>query len=270
MPTIRTLEIGTITDEVSRNLSEAIEISMGWGLRLFELREGSQARFPNFTPDEIRTCEAAIEAGARITAISPGMLKGNAADASKIRQEMAKTLPHSLELAQRFGCDKLIVFGFEKDKDEPSGNRLFAMKAFEEVAEQAAQAGITVVIENEPNFWLDMPADAAQMLREIGHPSLKLNWDPGNMAWGGVKEITHEHFEAVLPFMANLHVKDYYPQDPQHPWRPVGMGITNWQEILTWVLEESELPHVTLEVHATPLMESTKATLDAVRKIIGQ
>lgn len=263
-----TIEIGTVSDEVSRDLSDAFETAMSWGIWHFELREGSKARFPNFLREEWNAVDAAVQAGAKITAVSPGIFKGNAAESRRIADEIERTLKPSIEVAHRLNCSKIIVFGFEKSVDEPVSNRAEALRAFEQAGNLAHEAGIRIVIENEPNFWIDMPETSAEMMRELDHAAIALNWDPGNMSWGGVKNINKAHFDAVNPFMQNLHIKDFYPQDAQFPWRPVGMGVTNWENILQWVKAESTLENITLEVHTNPLKESTKASLETVRSLM--
>ena len=263
----RTLDVGIVTDEVSRNLAEALELCLGWGITRFELREGSLRRYPHFTPEEIRLLENLPSQGGRITAVSPGIFKGAAGDEARTREEIENTLPRSLELAQGFGCPVLIVFGFERYADEPAADRLRAMKAFETAAEKAEAAGMTAAFENEPNFWVDLPAEEAALLEEIGHPALKANWDPANLQWGG-RVPEYEDFLRLQPHLANLHVKDYAPSRPERLWPPVGQGEMRWPEILHWVYEESDLPHVTLETHCLPPVESSLQSLEYLRETL--
>ncbi len=264
----RVLSIGAVTDEISRDLEEALAVASGWGIERFELREGGTARFPRLTPREIGLVEDQVRAGARITSVSPGILKGSASDAKRTEAELTSTLPASIELAQRFGCPTLNVFGFERAADEPLSNRLVVMRTFERVAEAAAEAGMTVTVENEPGFWIDTPAETAAMFDEIGHPALRANWDPANLQWGGVMP-DYEGFSAVRPFLAGVHVKDFTPDDAEAPWRPVGEGIVPWRDLLTWIVEETDLPHVTLETHCVPLLESSARSLEALRTLIS-
>ena len=263
------LPIGVVTDEISRSLPEALELARSWGLARFELREGGQRRFPDFTPDEVRAVESALRDGGRITAVSPGILKCAADDADAVAEALEVTLPRTIALASRFDCPLVIVFGFERYAGEPEANRTRAMTAFEQAAEQAAEAGMQIAVENEPDFWIDRSNASAAMLDEIGHPALKLNWDPANMHWGGHVP-THADFEAVKPYLANLHVKDYTPSRPEAPWVPVGEGETPWAEIFPWIVNESDLSHVTLETHCTPLVESSRRSLDGIRRLLHE
>ncbi len=264
----RTLDIGIVTDEVSRNLADALETARSWGLTLFELREGGERRFPYFTTDEVGLVEEIMRSGSRITAVSPGIFKGNVSDRRTIRQEIDEVLPRSIEMARRFESPMLIVFGFERRVDDDE-DRTLVMDALTEAAEAAASADLTVAIENEPNFWFDQPAGSVDLLTEIDHPTLQINWDPANQHWGGARP-NHESFKTLRPHLVNIHVKDFYPDDPKAPWRPVGTGATPWEEILGWIIDETDLGHATVETHCMPLVESSRQSVDKVRSIIKQ
>ena len=264
------LDIAVVTDEISRTLPEALDYARSWGLTRFELREGSERRFPDFTAEEIAAVESVLRDGCQVTAVSPGILKGAADDEAAITEALEVTLPRTITLAARFDCPLVIVFGFERYAGEPEENRTRAMRAFERAADQAAEAGMRIVIENEPNFWIDDPASASAMLDEIGHPALALNWDPANQHWGGHLP-TRADFDAVLPYLANLHVKDFAPNSsPDAPWVPVGEGETPWAQIFPWVVAESNLSHVTLETHCVPLVESSRRSLDGMRRLLNE
>lgn len=265
----RTLDIGVLTDEVSPDLAEALHVSAGWGITRFELRQGADGRFPDFRPDEIRRVEDVMREGVLITAVSPGILKGAVDDEARLRKELDETLPRTLELADRFACPVLIVFGFERYEGEPIENRLRVQQVLVRVADAVAEAGMVVAIENEPNFWVDRPRDTAALLDEIQHPLLRTNWDPANLQWGGYKP-SHEDFEVLRPYIANVHVKDYAPSNPDRLWPPVGEGEMAWPEMLRWIAEETDLPHVTLETHCLPRLESSLASVEAMRKMLNR
>jgi sugar phosphate isomerase/epimerase len=264
----RPLDVGVVTDEVSNDLAEALDLGAAWGITRFELREGAERRFPFFRPDEVRRVEDAIRRGGRVTAVSPGLFKGAADDEARLRAELEDTLPRSLELAVRFACPVLIVFGFARYEGEPAENRRRARRALARAADAAAAAGLVVAIENEPDFWVDRPRETAALLAEVGHPALRANWDPANLQWGGCTP-SHDDFAVLRPFVANVHVKDYAPSNPARPWPPVGQGEMAWPEMLRWIAAETDLAHVTLETHCLPKVESSRQSLEALRSMVG-
>lgn len=263
----RVLEIGIVTDEITRDLGEALERAAGWGIQRFELREGAQARFPRFTAEEVGIMDRAIEAGAIVTAVSPGIFKGHVEEASQRQKEIESTFPKAIELAHRFNCPTIIAFSFD-GCDESAGNRLKVLRAFEQIGEQAAAAGLVVAFENEPQFWIDQPAETVALLNEIGHPSLKINWDPANLHWSGM-EPDEDAFVTLQPFLVNLHVKDFTPDDEEVPWRPLGDGIVPWELLLEMIVEKTNLEHVTVETHCEPLVSKSEKSVDVLRRMMA-
>ena len=263
----RTLDIGVITDEVSRDLPEALRHAMAWGLRRFELREGDEGRFPHFTRREWDALDAARADGARVTAVSPGIFKAHV-DSDRVQHELTEVLPRSLEHAVRLDCPVVIAFGFARYEGEPEGNRERAVETLHRAAERVAEAGLTLAVENEPSFWIDRPDATAAILADVGHPNVGLNWDPANLHWGG-RVPTHDDFHTVRPHLVNLHVKDYYPERPEAPWLPVGEGATPWARILPWIVHETDLGHVTMETHCLPLLDSSRRSLAAIRALLA-
>ncbi|MDX1547529.1 MAG: sugar phosphate isomerase/epimerase [Rhodothermales bacterium] len=265
--TPRRLDLGIVTDEIARDLEHALERGAAWGLRRFELRETNTGRFPFLAPGEVRLLEDALTRGARITAVSPGILKGPVEDERKLNHELQEVLPKTLDLAQHVKSPVLIVFGFERQQGEPDRNRLYVLRAFERVAEAAAEAGLIVATENEPGFWIDDPDGSVSLLEELDHPAFRLNWDPGNLHLGGMLP-GREAFETVRPYLANLHVKDFDPDDEAAPWKPVGRGQTPWPALIEWVARETDLEHATLETRCAPLEANSRASLDALRLLL--
>ena len=259
------LNIGIVTDEIIRHdLIASLAQAAEWGLDHFELREGAQARFPGLTHEEIKAVEAMISDGGKVTAVSPGILKANAGDTKTIQKELDQILPRAIDLALRFSAPVLIVFGFEKEENEPASNRVAVLKAFERVAQAASDAGMVAAVENEPNFWVDQPKGTVSLLQELDHPAMKVNWDAANMYWAGTKP-TEEAIQLLSPFIANIHVKDHDPLDQEHPFCSLGQGDVPWKEILTWIPEYTPLKHVTLETHCEPLLASTEESLNVLR-----
>ncbi|NND70054.1 MAG: sugar phosphate isomerase/epimerase [Rhodothermales bacterium] len=267
------MNIGIVTDEVSRNLREALDITREWGISHYELREGSESRTPYLTNDEIGLVEERLREGAIITALSPGVFKQPVENEAEIRNDLERKLPATLELADRFDCSTVIIFGFEKLKNDRA-SRLGVQRVFEQAASLAEQAGIVLAIENEPAFWIDKPSDSVGMIEEIDHPSLKLNWDPANLHWGGTRP-TPDHVEMLAPYIRNLHVKDFTPTDVQIPWRPLGEGETPWSELLAALNEVTDsgilkLGQYTIETHWEPLIDGSRRSLERLLELFSE
>ncbi len=78
----------------------------------------------------------------------------------------------------------------------------------QEAARRAAPLGVTLAIENHGRLLNDGPA-LARLIGEIGAANVGVTLDTGNFAWAGhdLAQVRAD-FEAVLPHIASLHVKD--------------------------------------------------------------
>ena len=260
------MHIGIVTDEVTRDLGEALDLAGEWGISRFELREGATARFPGFTSEEISLVDHATAAGATITAVSPGIFKSNVQQADQRKHEIEVVFPKAIELARRFGCETVIAFSFD-GCDEAPANRLQVLRAFEQIGEQAAAANLVVAFENEPQFWIDRPRETVGLLEEIGHPALRLNWDPANLHWSG-QTPDADAFALLKPLLVNLHVKDFTPDDDEVPWRPLGDGIVPWKTLLPVIIAEAGLSHLTVETHCEPLIPNSEKSINTLRTML--
>lgn len=262
------MDLGIVTDEITRDLRKALDLAGGWGISLFELREGGRGRFPEFTAEEISLVDHAIDAGATITAVSPGIFKGNVMETGQRKREIDVVFPKAIELAKRFGCKTVIAFSFDGCDGEPA-HRLEVLRAFEQIGELAAAADLVVAFENEPAFWIDRPEETVALLQEIGHPALRLNWDPANLHWSGHPPDA-EAFAVLNPLLVNLHVKDFTPDDEEVPWRPLGDGIVPWQDLLPVIVAEGDLTHLTVETHCKPLIPNSEQSIEVLRSMLDE
>ncbi len=105
--------------------------------------------------------------------------------------------------------------------------------AFKEATQEAQTLGITLGIENHGRLINDGPALAA-LVDEVGADNLGFTLDTGNFAWAG-HDLTQVRadFEAVLPRVVNVHVKDGRWVGEGFVFVPAGEG----EMPLSWLLE---------------------------------
>lgn len=261
------MRIGFVTDEISPDVQEAIHTGLEWGIHDYELRVIDGKRVPDVSENAVAWLqEQKDKLGFRITAISPGTFKDSIEDTDIWQRELRETLPASLRLAQRLDCKTLIIFGFKRAQDEPPENRQRVLQVYKKVAAEAALLGITVAIENEPGFWCDTGANTAAILAELNIPNLRVNWDPAN-AFGTAEAPFPDGYEAMKPFIVNLHIKDT-PNNALSECVPVGEGKIDWPGQLQAIVRDGILDLVVIETHCLPLKEKSLLNLQRVRAIL--
>jgi sugar phosphate isomerase/epimerase len=107
------MQIGIVTDEISADVREAIQLGTGWGIRHYELRVIADARVPSVkaeTVDELLRLKENL--GISYTALSPGTGKGSIDDHEKLAQELNEILPATFVLAKKLDVPKVIISVF--------------------------------------------------------------------------------------------------------------------------------------------------------------
>lgn len=83
----------------------------------------------------------------------------------------------------------------------------------QEAGRQAEPLGVVLAVENHGRLLNDGPA-LARLVRQVGADNVRITLDTGNFAWAGhTADQVQADFEAVLPYIVNVHVKDGI-------WRP--------------------------------------------------
>lgn len=263
--------LGIVSDEISRDFREAVRAGTSLGIRRYEVRSLAQGRAPMCGDGAMKEAEAiAREEGVAITALSPGLFKFTDSEPA-FRREMAEVYPRAAEWARRWGLAGLIVFGFHKP-GVTEASRSFAAGApppqvrgwLEEAAARAAADGLSLMIEPEPICWCDSGRTTAALLQ--GLANVRINYDPGNVAWLRNRDPIPE-FDAVAPYLANVHVKDIRPVRGDPEWVPAGEGMVDYPRFFQALRDLDYRGPVSLEPHMYCSIEATRKCLEAVERI---
>jgi sugar phosphate isomerase/epimerase len=264
------LDIAIVTDEIALDIRTAITEGKKLGVRKYELRcIGSyEKRVPYIDKTDYDFIKEQVANGSiQITALSPGTFKVTPSDTKAIERGMKETLPATFTMAKELGVPLIIIFSFTKD-DTPETK---VCGYYEQIANMAAEHGLAVAIENEPGFYCDSGVTTARILKQMNMPNLGVNWDPANAI--GTGELPYPvGYEALKPFIRNVHVKDAII-DARRSCMLFGEGGVNWAGQISALMKDKVVAHVTLETHYNPLLESTRLCykrLQATIKMVAQ
>lgn len=273
------LQVGIVSDEISRDFREALRVGIPLGIRRYEIRNLAAGRAPVCGDAAMRETERiARDEGVEITALSPGLFKYTHS-AVEFRREMAEVYPLAVEWALRWKLPGLIVFGFHKPgateanapdfpSDPPPAQ---IIEWLEEAGARAEGDGLTLMIEPEPICWCDSGRATASLIALTGSDNLKINYDPGNVAWLQNRDPLDE-FEAVAPYIANVHIKDLRPLEngPGAPeWVPAGEGMIDYAAHFAALQGIGYTGPVSLEPHMDFSAEATRRCKLAVERLWG-
>lgn len=261
------MRIGIVTDEISADVREAIQIGLSWGIMDYELRVIGEARVPTVKPETIDDLLWFKEKfGLRYTALSPGTGKGAIDDRETLLREINETLPAAFALAKKLAAPKVIIFGFHRLPQQSETLLPQVIEVFRQIATLAEKENLQIVIENEPGFWCDTGKNTARIIAAVNSPSLRANWDPAN-ALGTDETPYPDGYEAIKKWIANVHVKDTIKASLIQ-CVPIGEGKIDWGGQIKALVHDRLIEHVTLETHCSPLIENSQKNLDRLKLIL--
>jgi sugar phosphate isomerase/epimerase len=261
------LECAIVTDEIDPNVAKAMKLGFTWGIKKYELRCIGPNRIPAISDSDISQLKQLKEEyDITYTALSPGILKLPLRREEELRVEITDTLPRTIELAHTLDAGMIIVFGFQREVGEPDTNFERIIDLFGKIETYAADAGLTIAVENEPGFWFDTGRHTADLLAKIHSPRIRANWDPANAIGTGEKPYP-DGYEALRSYIANVHAKD---TDSHALERcvAIGEGLVDWKGQINALVEDRIVSHITIETHVLPLIEKSFQNIQTVSNYI--
>ena len=258
------MKISLITDEYTHDPFTAMELGSKWGISHYEIRYAYRWRLP-FCPNWAcdLTASALKSYGAAVTAISPGLFKPiMQTDGSKIpistdtpdeiRRHIDELLPRCFAFAERLGTRHITVFALPKPGGAPEGAPVppVVIDTLRQAAQKAAGAGFLLLLENGQGSWADTGAASRAIIEAVGSPSLRVTWDPANVAYGGyVEEPVVVGYPLVRPHVGNVHVKDAVYQSGKGQWVMLGEGRVDWARQIAALRADGYQGFMTVEPH---------------------
>lgn len=285
------MQVSIVTDEISADFETAVELGVEWGIRDFELRGFYADRVPflsAYQQEQLGEVLATYEA--RIIAISPGLFKipypldpreqvslawmdqaifGRWRSArDQVKYHFEELLPASIEFANGLGVDRILSFSFHRGS-APAGPPPDEVKSLlYDAAEQIAGAGMQLLIEVEADFWADTGRRTAAMIDEIGHPALRVNWDPANAFMAGDTPYP-DGYQAVRHQIKHVHFKDA-AVDQQGQRRYAVQGQIDWAGQIRALAEDGYEGYISVETHLRPKVKVAREELARLRQLIEQ
>jgi len=191
-----------------------------------------------------------------------------------IAAHMDMSLPHSIsKFKRRIDFAKYLGAHYIVSTTGPKENRRAFLENIKILADYADKAEITICLENMgdglPNI-IDSAESALELIEEIDHPSVKINYDFANLLPHCAERLRPENdYKIALPKVGYFHVKDV-EKDAEGRWLfpAVGNGMINFKKILSELaLYPEPIPlSIELSLRITRLPDATPIRADhAVR-----
>lgn len=283
------MKISIITDEISADPETAVELGVGWGVNDFELRgyySDRAPRFSDFQKQRLRDVLARYDA--HVIALSPGLFKfpfpaqlpeelplswldkgsyENWATAqNQVEEHLNRLLPESLKYACELGAKIVVVFGFSRGGLPPGDPPDELLKCLLKAAERAQASGVNLVIENEAGFWADTGERTGMIIRQINHPALRVNWDPGNAFVEGESPYPGG-YAGVRDWVSHVHFKNA-SRNKHGGYEYSIQGDIDWAGQIRALTVDQYKGYISVETHLRPKVASAKSALDRLKTLI--
>jgi sugar phosphate isomerase/epimerase len=262
--------ISIVSDEVSQDLAEVRAFLDAHRLDAIELRCVSGRRVPDLEPVDLETlAHWARSRDPAVVSVSPGLFKCDVGDRDERSRHLRDVLPRSIELAVRLGAEFLVAFSFENLRGEEPGTG--PLEALAEAAEACGQAGLPLLVENEPGFLACSGEETAALLDRAGHGNLLVNWDPANAGDLG-RDALAAGLRAVFPRVRHVHVKNgkSRPGERFPAYGPLGEGDIDWPAHLALLAALGYRGRFGVETHYEPLREGSATVLSELRAMLRE
>jgi len=145
--------------------------------------------------------------------------------------------------------------------------------ALRRAGDAVAAHGVTLVLETHPDLGTN-GAVAAATMRAVGHPNVRVNWDPANVYFYNEGCDGRREFDQALPFVGAVHLKDTGGGYRAWDFGALGSGVVDFPYILRRLLERGFTGPCTMEIEgregeALTAAEAVARVRDSVQYIRG-
>lgn len=194
-------------DEISPDLEEQLDTLAAESMQFMELRSVWNKNVLDLSDEELEKVRTTIsDRGFGVSSIGSPIGKVPITDPFEPYLERFRRALHA---AHALDAPYVRVFSFFiPEGDDPARYRDGVLERMGALAEEAEQAEVVLLHENEKEIYGDVPQRCRDILEGVNSHSLRAAWDAANFVQCGVRRPHSEGFEDLRPFVEYVHVKD--------------------------------------------------------------
>lgn len=126
------------------------------------------------------------------------------------RQQALDGIHQCLDLAGHMAATYIRLYGgrYAPEEGGYAEKRRRLLAALRELGDHAGEVGVTIAVENHFNTMTDTAAHTAEIIREVGHPQVRILYDQANLGFIGGEDY-EEAIRLQTGLIAYVHVKDF-------------------------------------------------------------
>jgi sugar phosphate isomerase/epimerase len=152
----------------------------------------------------------------------------------------------AVERAQQFNTQNIRIFSFYHQDEQAHACRQEVIAQLQRMVEYAANAGVTVLHENESGIYGDTPERCLDLLKSINQPHFRAIFDPANFLQSDCNP-KDQCWPLLAKFVDYFHIKDV--DTPSGQVVPAGYGDGQIEWTLAQALNNGFSGYLALEPH---------------------
>jgi L-ribulose-5-phosphate 3-epimerase len=233
------MRLAVITDEIDRDLEHAARVADRLGIRALELRTVGGANVADLTPAaRARVRELLAGGGLECCGIASDYLKCDP------DHDEGDVLERALEAARELGAPHVRCFSWWR-LPHPGTAQPYLLSVLQRAAERAREAGIRLLLQNQPECNVGTGPEAAWYLERLPSAHFGLAWDPGSQARLGLAPFP-AGYAAVRGRVGHVRVTDLAADGG---WTLPGDGVCDWPGQLAALAEDRFAGALAVETH---------------------
>jgi len=277
--------LGVLTDEVSPDLTEALDWAREHGLKHVEIRTVNGRNVMDLSDEELAGIRREAERrGLFVSAVASPVFKCALDPARPVMkgdmfgqkdEDVAAhygKLDRAIQIARLLGTRRIRIFSFWREQD-PLRYEEEIVQHLKKAAEIAERQDVLLLLENEPSCNGGFAAEVGRLARLAASPALRVLWDPGNEAYGG-RPAFPEGYSEVKDVLDHVHLKDaLVTADGTPRCVPIGRGRVPYAEQIAALERDGYRGLYTIETHYVPEggtpADGTRLTLEGLRAALA-
>ena len=204
-----TFKLAVFSDEVSQDLTKAIQVCKDFSLNGVEIRSVWDRKGPQHLSDGDleRIKDLLGEAGLEVCAISTPFLKCDIGEPDQY-QEQLRILRRSIEVAHALNAPIIRGFTYWRT-DDPKAVFNQIVEDFTEPVKILEEMDMVMGIENEASTNIGSGAELREFVDAVASPRIVPLWDPCNVRFMGAEYFPFpEDYYNLKGRIAHVHIKD--------------------------------------------------------------
>ena len=239
-----TFLLSAFGDEIDDDLTRQLEVLASEDITALELRSAWGVNILDLSSDQLlHVRELLQEHGFHVSALGSPIGKSPLSEPPAFEQER---LARALAAADALDTRLIRIFSFYLPPESLDDARDEVIERVGALVERAAQAGMTLLHENERGIYGESATRCHDLLTTIDSPALRMAFDPANFVQAGVRPM-EEAWPLLKDYVAHIHIKDALLRDGSV--RPAGQGDSDIPGLLAALDRCDYRGYLTLEPH---------------------